>query len=239
MIRKNRILALLLAFFFGFLGLDRFYLGKIKTGILKLITLGGFGIWWCIDATLLLLDAFLYSLGKDRGFVKDKRGQDLKYGLSAYRFKEGSFQQDWFADDLNTGDKEPIVSRGDAQSKAIPKNWLGRNWKWAIPFTFACLMAGVFSGIISMMKSSEVYKVSMAAVKDDSRSTNLLGTDISDAFLVSGEVSDSAASIKIPVSGSKGKGYVYVKATNTTGHWKYQILMLHTENEDIDLLTKK
>ncbi|ELW1645475.1 cytochrome c oxidase assembly factor Coa1 family protein [Enterobacter oligotrophicus] len=239
MVRKNRILAMLLAFFFGFLGLDRFYLGKIKTGILKIITLGGFGIWWFIDATLLLLDAFLYSLGKDHGFVKDKLGQDLKYGLSAYRFKAGAFHKDWFADDLNTADKEPTVSHGDVQSQTVPKNWLGRNWKWVIPFTFASLIAAVFIGIMSMMKSSEVYIVSMAAVKNDTRITSLLGTDISDAFFVSGEFSGSAASMKIPVSGSKGKGNVYVQATNTTGHWEYLILTLHTESEDIDLLTKE
>lgn len=239
MVRKNRMLALPLSLFFGFLGLDRFYLGKIKTGILKLITLGGFGIWWFIDAALLLLDAFLYSLGKERGFVKDKRGQDLKYGLSAYRFKDGAFRQDWFTDDLNTVDKESTVSNGDAQSQVGPKKWLARNWKWAIPFTIACLVAAIFIGTMSIMKSSEVYKVSMAMVKDDPRITNLLGADITGAFFVSGEVSNSAASMKIPVRGSKGSGDIYVQATNTIGHWRYQILTLHTENEDIDLLTKE
>lgn len=238
MVRKNRILALLLAFFFGFLGLDRFYLGKIKTGILKIITLGGFGIWWFIDATLLLLDAFLYSLGKDRGFVKDKRGLDLKYGLSAYRFKEGAFRQDWFADDQNTTDKEPVFSHGNVQSQTAPKNWLGRNWIWAIPLIFAGLMAAIFTGIMSMMKSSEVYKASLAAVKYDRRVNNILGDNISDAFFISGEVSDSAASMKIPVRGSKGKGDIYVQATNTTGQWEYQTLVLHTESEAVDLLTK-
>ncbi|MEC5319206.1 TM2 domain-containing protein [Brenneria populi subsp. brevivirga] len=94
--RKNRIIALVLSFFFGMFGIDRFYLGKVKSGVLKLITLGGLGIWWFIDAALLLVDAFLFSLGKDCGFVKDKKGNELKYGLSAYRFKNGRFQQDWF-----------------------------------------------------------------------------------------------------------------------------------------------
>jgi len=38
-----------ISFFFGFLGIDRFYVGRIPTGILKLLSLGGLGIWWLLD----------------------------------------------------------------------------------------------------------------------------------------------------------------------------------------------
>jgi len=38
---------------FGWLGVDRFMMGKIGTGILKLITLGGLGFWWLIDIILI------------------------------------------------------------------------------------------------------------------------------------------------------------------------------------------
>ena len=93
--RKNRLVAILLAMFLGFFGADRFYLGKNKSGILKILTLGGFGLWWFFDVTMLSLDAFLHSFGKDSGFVKDANGNDLKYGLSMYRFKDGQFVRDW------------------------------------------------------------------------------------------------------------------------------------------------
>ena len=37
------------AYLFWLLGVHRFYLGKPKTALLQLVTIGGFGIWWIID----------------------------------------------------------------------------------------------------------------------------------------------------------------------------------------------
>ncbi|MGX1749395.1 TM2 domain-containing protein [Glutamicibacter protophormiae] len=66
---KSFIAAWLLSWFLGGLGIDRFYLGKIGTGILKLITFGGFGIWALVDIILILA-----------GAMRDKYG----YRLSGY-----------------------------------------------------------------------------------------------------------------------------------------------------------
>jgi len=49
----NWLIALLMSIFFGWIGVDRFIMGKVGTGILKLITLGGFGIRWLIDLILI------------------------------------------------------------------------------------------------------------------------------------------------------------------------------------------
>ena len=56
----------LLSLLLGHLGVDRFYLGYVGLGILKLITGGGFGIWWLIDIILTLT-----------GQVKDRDGNAL------------------------------------------------------------------------------------------------------------------------------------------------------------------
>jgi TM2 domain-containing membrane protein YozV len=60
---KNFVVAILLCLFVGVFGVHRFYVGKVGTGIIQLITIGGLGIWAFIDLIMIIVGAF-----------KDKQG---------------------------------------------------------------------------------------------------------------------------------------------------------------------
>lgn len=51
--KVNWMFCLIISILFGSLGIDRFLMGKVGTGILKLITFGGLGIWWLVDVILI------------------------------------------------------------------------------------------------------------------------------------------------------------------------------------------
>jgi len=61
---KKRLPALLLCLFLGFLGVHRFYVGKIGTGIVWLLTGGVLGIGWLIDFILIIVGSFTDKAGQ-------------------------------------------------------------------------------------------------------------------------------------------------------------------------------
>ena len=63
---KSRTVALLLCIFVGVLGIHRFYVGKVGTGIIWLLTLGCAGIGVLIDLIMIIVGSF-----------KDKAGAPL------------------------------------------------------------------------------------------------------------------------------------------------------------------
>ena len=61
---KDFVITLLICVFLGGLGVHRFFVDKIGTGVLMLVTFGGLGIWWIIDIILIVTGSFEDSEGR-------------------------------------------------------------------------------------------------------------------------------------------------------------------------------
>jgi len=49
---QRQLTILIISFLAGYFGLDRFYRGEVALGVIKLITLGGFGVWYLVDLAI-------------------------------------------------------------------------------------------------------------------------------------------------------------------------------------------
>ena len=61
---RTRGVALPVAILLGLFGAHRFYVGKVGTGLLMLITAGGCGMWWVYDLILLAAGEFRDADGR-------------------------------------------------------------------------------------------------------------------------------------------------------------------------------
>jgi hypothetical protein len=61
---KDWLVTLLLAIFLGGLGVHRFYVGKVGTGLLMLFTAGGCGVWYLVDIIMIAVGSFTDAEGR-------------------------------------------------------------------------------------------------------------------------------------------------------------------------------
>lgn len=63
------VLVWVVSFFFGYLGIDRFIVGSVGAGVAKLLTCGGFGLWWLIDLFIIAGKAKENNFKKIAAFI--------------------------------------------------------------------------------------------------------------------------------------------------------------------------
>jgi cytochrome oxidase complex assembly protein 1 len=122
-------------------------------------------------------------------------------------------------------------------SSTAKANWWKRNWKWFVPLgcsgiavLFVVFVGSVVLIVFSAVKSTDVYKDTLARAKAYPAVIEALGSPVTEGFLVSGNTNVNGASgeanLSIPVSGPKGNGTIYVAARKSLGQWNYSGLVV-------------
>ena len=81
---KDKLVLLILSYILGMLGVDRMYLGCWVSGFLKLITLGGLGIWYLIDLLLIMVNAYNFSTSPAicSGYIWNKNTMEVAHYIA-------------------------------------------------------------------------------------------------------------------------------------------------------------
>lgn len=128
-------------------------------------------------------------------------------------------------------------------------SWWKRNWKWAVPLggcvslivVFIIFIGSIFYGVTTVLEESQPYEYALEKINQDEEITNLLGSPIEKDGMIQGSYNNNngnkTADIKIPISGPKGSGTLFVEATGENGDWTYNVIRVEIkDNEHIDLL---
>jgi hypothetical protein len=119
------------------------------------------------------------------------------------------------------------------------KSWFARHLVVSIVTLIALaavgLVVALLLGIMSLLKSSDVYQQAMVKAQEAPAVVESLGKPVKAGWWLSGNISVSGASgsadLAIPISGPKGRGTVYAAATKQAGEWRFKVLEVAIEGQ--------
>jgi hypothetical protein len=144
--------------------------------------------------------------------------------------------------------RTPAAAAAPAPVLPREKGWWERNWKWAVPafviVSVGVLVWAVFGFVTEAFRSSYAYQEALARARANPAVVEQLGTPIEPGRFVSGSISVSGArgeaDLAIPVSGPKGRGTLYARASRRAGEWRFSMLLFAPESGPrIDLLKEQ
>jgi hypothetical protein len=143
----------------------------------------------------------------------------------------------------------PLQPSGAFPVQVRPRNWLERNWKWAVPvLVVSCLLVltlfvgGIVWGVTSMIRASYPYQLAVKRATESPAVAAKIGKPLHIGWLITGNVNfngpEGNASLSIPVSGPNGKGDIIVVGKKHGNHWNFETLEVDVtgEEEPIPLL---
>jgi hypothetical protein len=124
-----------------------------------------------------------------------------------------------------------------------PRNWLERNWKWAVPvLVVSCLLVltlfvgGIVWGVTPMIRSSYPYQLAVQRATESPAVAAKIGKPLHIGWLITGNVNfngpEGNASLSIPVSGPNGKGDSIAVGKKHANHWNFETLEVDVTGED-------
>ncbi len=98
----------------------------------------------------------------------------------------------------------------------------------------------LFYGISSDLEDKEPFQYAFEVINKDEEMIRHLGSPIVQDGIFMGDMSwsngEQSVDVRIPVSGPKGEGVLYLKARETNGVWTYQEIELKISDEGFDML---
>ena len=128
------------------------------------------------------------------------------------------------------------------------KSWWGRNWFWVVPLgcltpivaVVGCVVIAFFA-VEGLIKSSDAYTQSKAAVISNEKVRAALGEPIEAGMFVTGKVNVSTnggnADIFYSLAGPKGGASVHAVAEKKAGQWVFRTnhVVINPTNEELDV----